>query len=146
LFGDGKSLPGGTGGGRGAGALFGGGGGGGDVTVSSALAKALEKDAGKYRWVAATSGSQSAASIELATGGDPVMAIGGFNGEGGKLTLAEFERYVEKGDIHYYIASAGNGGGPGGGGSTESISSWVKAHFKSVTVGGQTLYDLTERI
>ncbi len=118
------------------------------VTVSSALAKALETDAGSYRWVAATSGSQSAASIELATGGEPVMAIGGFNNEGGKLTLAEFERYVDKGEIHYYIASSGNGGGPGGGpgggSSTESISSWVKAHFKSVTIGGPTVYDLTK--
>ncbi len=142
LFGNGtppsgKAARGGTTGGR-----FSGGAGGMDVTVSSALAKALETDAGKYRWVAATSGSQSAASIELATGGEPVMAIGGFNNEGGKLTLAEFERYVEKGDIHYYIASGG-GGGPGGADATESISTWVKAHFKSVTIGGQTVYDLT---
>jgi 4-amino-4-deoxy-L-arabinose transferase-like glycosyltransferase len=155
LFGDGTSLPGGTGGRSAAGSPFGGGGGG--VTVSSALAKALEKDAGTYRWVAATSGSQSAASIELATGGDAVMAIGGFSGEGGQITLAEFERHVEKGEIHYYIGSTGNGGGPGGGGSTgngggprgggstEGISSWVKAHFKAVTIGGQTLYDLTQR-
>jgi len=30
------------------------------------------------RWVAATMGSTSAATYELATGGDPVMAIGGF--------------------------------------------------------------------
>ncbi len=145
LFGDGTPPSGATGGGRSTGARSGATAGGGmGVTVSSALAKALEKDAGSYRWVAATSGSQSAASIELATGGEPVMAIGGFNNQGGKLTLAEFERYVDKGEIHYYIASSGNGGGPGGGSSTESISSWVKAHFKSVTIGGQTVYDLTE--
>jgi len=112
--------------------------------VSTALAKALETDAGSYRWVAATSGSQNAASIELATGGAPVMAIGGFNNEGGKLTLAEFERYVAKGDIHYYLSSGGSGGGPGGGSSTESISTWVKAHFKSETIGGQTVYNLTK--
>ena len=72
------------------------------------------------------------------------MAIGGFNNEGGKLTLAEFERYVAKGDIHYYIASGGSAGGPGGGSSTESIASWVKEHFKSETIGGQTVYDLTQ--
>ena len=114
------------------------------VTVSSSLAKALELDAGKYRWVAATSGSQSAAGIELATGGEAVMAIGGFNNEGGKLTLTEFERYVAKGDIHYYLASSGSAGGPGGGSSTESIASWVKEHFKSETIGGQTVYDLTQ--
>jgi hypothetical protein len=90
---------------------------------------------------------QSAASLELATGGEPAMAIGGFNNEGGHLTLAEFERYVAAGDIHCYLASGGVGGGPGGGmrsHSTSSITSWVEAHFKSVKIGGQTVYDLTQ--
>ena len=96
------------------GATTGGGVPGGQTPVSAALTQALKADAGRYRWVAATSGSQSAASLELATGGEPVMAIGGFSGEGGQLTLAQFESYVKAGDIHYYIASGG-GGGPGGG-------------------------------
>jgi hypothetical protein len=149
----------------------GGGGAGGQTDVSSALKKALESDAGKFRWVAAASGSQSAASLELATGGEPVMAIGGFNNEGGNLTLAEFKRYVAAGDIHYYLASSGMGGaaggassfglrgttggkpaggtggapgGAGGASSTSSITSWVEAHFKSVKIGGQTVYDLTQ--
>jgi hypothetical protein len=74
----------------------------------------LETGVSRYRWIAATSGSQSAASLELATAGDPVMAIGGFDNEGGQLTLAQFERYVKAGDIHYYIVSSG---GPGGGGT-----------------------------
>jgi 4-amino-4-deoxy-L-arabinose transferase-like glycosyltransferase len=149
-----------------------GGGARGQTDVSSALKQALESDAGKFRWVAAVSGSQSAASLELATGGQPVMAIGGFNNEGGNLRLAEFKRYVTAGDIHYYLASSGMGGAPGagsssglggttasrpgaiagagpggdGGGasSTSSITSWVEAHFKSVKIGGQTVYDLTQ--
>jgi hypothetical protein len=110
--------------------------------VSAALVKALETNAGSYRWVAATSGSQSAASLELATGGEPVMAIGGFSGQGGELTLAQFETYAKAGDIHYYMGSSG--GGPGGGGSTSSITSWVKAHYTAVTIGGETLYDLAQ--
>jgi len=93
-----------------------GGGGGGSVTVDSALAKALEAGSGRYRWVAAVSGSQSAASLELATGGAPVMAIGGFDNEGGHLTLAQFKEYVARGEIHYYIATSGGPGGHGGGG------------------------------
>jgi hypothetical protein len=115
--------------------------------VSTALKQALESDAGRFRWVAAVSGSQTAASLELATGGEPVMAIGGFNNEGGRLTLAEFEKYVKQGDIHYYLASGGSGGGPGGGmgsSSISSITSWVEAHFKSVKIGGETVYDLTQ--
>jgi hypothetical protein len=148
----------GTGRSAGAGVPSGGGGPGGQTTVSSALKKALEADAGKYRWVAAVSGSQTAASLELGTGGEPVMAIGGFNNQGGNLSLAQFKAYVGKGEIHYYIASGSGGGagvgaggapgggaGPGGGSSSSSaISSWVKAHFKAVTVGEQTLYDLTQ--
>jgi 4-amino-4-deoxy-L-arabinose transferase-like glycosyltransferase len=132
-------------GGSGRGAVAGGA--GGQTDVSAAVKKALESDAGRYRWVAAVSGSQTAASLELATGGEPVMAIGGFNNEGGRLTLAQFERYVKQGDIHYYFASTGNGGGPGGGmgaSSVSSITSWVQAHFKSVQIGGQTVYDLTQ--
>ena len=70
-----------------------------------ALVAALKSGASGYRWAAATSGSQSAASLELATGGVPVMAIGGFSGQGGNLSLAQFEAYVKAGDIHYYIAS-----------------------------------------
>jgi 4-amino-4-deoxy-L-arabinose transferase-like glycosyltransferase len=120
-------------------------GGAGGVTVSSALAAVLEKGASHYRWVAATSGSSSAASLELATGGKPVMAIGGFNGNGGELTLAQFEAYVAKGEIHYYADLAGGGGfGLAGSGasSTSEIETWVAAHYKSETVGGVTLYVL----
>lgn len=112
--------------------------------MSSALAKALEADASHYRWVAATDGSQNAASLELATGGDAVMAIGGFNGEGGNISLAQFEKYAAEGDIHYYIVSGGQGGGPGGAGDSEQITSWVESHFESQTIGGTTVYNLTE--
>jgi 4-amino-4-deoxy-L-arabinose transferase-like glycosyltransferase len=122
---------------------IGGGGARGDTTVSSALVSALKSNAGRYRWVAATSGSQSAASLELATGGAPVMAIGGFDNQGGNITLAQFKQYVASGQIHYYLAAGGGFSGPGGGGSASQITTWVKAHFKSVTIGGQTVYDLT---
>jgi 4-amino-4-deoxy-L-arabinose transferase-like glycosyltransferase len=115
--------------------------------VSTALVAALKSGASEYRWAAATSGSQSAASLELATGGVPVMAIGGFNGQGGNLSLAQFEAYAKAGNIHYYIASGagGNfGGGPGDGSSTSAITNWIKAHYRANTIGGQTVYDLTQ--
>jgi 4-amino-4-deoxy-L-arabinose transferase-like glycosyltransferase len=171
---------------------FGSGGAGpGAGTTNSALVAALKSGASGYRWAAATSGSQSAATLELATGGVPVMAIGGFNNQGGNLSLAQFEAYVKAGDIHYYIASTGGmgGGAPTGGmsgsaptgatgrgaaagrhltppsigsrgapggstgrtgspggaaGSSSEITSWVKAHYRAVTIGGQTVYDLTQ--
>ncbi|MGW0771671.1 ArnT family glycosyltransferase [Streptomyces sp. NPDC002676] len=115
------------------------------ANVSSAARKLLEKDAGKYTWVAAGIGSQNAASYQLATG-DPVMAIGGFNGTDPSPTPAQFKKYVAQGRIHYFIAGGGMGGGMGGGNGTSSrITSWVQSNFKKVTVGSATFYDLTRR-
>jgi 4-amino-4-deoxy-L-arabinose transferase-like glycosyltransferase len=128
--------------------LAGGRAGGGGGTVNAELARLLESDASSYRWIAAVDGSQTAASIELATSGDPVMAIGGFNGNGGNLSLRAFEAYVKDGDIHYYIggdSGGGGAGGPGGGSGSSSaaIAQWVESHFRSETVDGETVYVLT---
>ena len=109
-----------------------------------------------YRWVLATVGANEAAGYQLATG-DAVMAIGGFNGSDPAPTLAEFEKLVAAGEIHYFIGSgyigsgyigsgyigsgyigSGAGGGPGGAGGSSAgtqITSWVEAHFSSTTVG-----------
>jgi len=123
--------------------VSGAGGPGGGATVDAALTRALRQHASSYRWVAATFGSTTAASLELASG-QPVMAIGGFNGEGGDLSLATFEAYVAKGEIHYFIASGTGGGGPGGSSTSDAaITSWVESHFTRTTIGGRTVYDLT---
>ena len=116
------------------------------ANVSSAAKSLLEKDASKYTWVAASIGSQNAASYQLATG-DPVMAIGGFNGTDPSPTLAQFKQYVAEGKIHYFIAGGGMGGGMGGSsnGTSSQISSWVQSTFKKVTVGSATFYDLTQK-
>jgi 4-amino-4-deoxy-L-arabinose transferase-like glycosyltransferase len=134
-------TPGRTGGFGGRGGGFGGGGLGGSTTVSSALVKLLEQDASSYKWVAATEGSEGAAPLELATG-DAVMAIGGFNGTDPWPTLAAFEAAVAKHQIHYYVGQGSQSFGGGQGSST--IASWVAAHFKSETVGGETVYNLTQ--
>jgi 4-amino-4-deoxy-L-arabinose transferase-like glycosyltransferase len=122
--------------------LAGGGGLSGSTQVNSTLIKLLETDASKYKWIAATEGSQGAAPIELATGGDAVVAIGGFNGTDPAPTLAEFESMVAKHEIHYYIGQGSNSFGGGSGSS--AIASWVSAHFTAQTVGGATVYNLTQ--
>ncbi len=132
-------APGGTGGRGGTGGP--GGGLGGSTQVSSALAQLLEQDASSYKWVAATEGSEEAAPLELATG-DAVMAIGGFNGTDPWPTLAVFEELVAKHEVHYYVGQGSQSFGGGRGSS--AIASWVAAHFKKETVGGQTVYDLTQ--
>lgn len=150
---------------------FGGGRGLGDSTVSAAAAAKLTANASRYTWIAATASAQTASGIEVATG-RAVMAIGGFTGSDNAITLAHFEQLVAQGRIHYYIAGGGgpgggigagpgggSGGGPGGGagasaraggpgmggGVSETIATWVAKHFRSTTVGGLTVYDLTQR-
>ncbi|MFF7447716.1 MULTISPECIES: glycosyltransferase family 39 protein [unclassified Streptomyces] len=130
------------------GGMAGGGGAGGllnGATVSAEAKKLLETDSGDYIWAAAAIGSQNAASYQLSTG-EPVMAIGGFNGTDPSPTLAQFKQYVADGRIHYFISS-GSGGGMGGSGNGTSsqITSWVEANFKKVTVGSATFYDLTQK-
>jgi hypothetical protein len=132
--------------------------------VSSALVKLLKSGASRYKWAAATDGSDSAASMELAAGGVPVMGIGGFTGSDPAPALAAFEKLVSSREIHYYVAGgaggfagrgaggfAGRGAGglgrAGGAGGTRTdaaqISAWVDAHFTAETVGGITVYNLT---
>ncbi|MFD9405498.1 glycosyltransferase family 39 protein [Streptomyces sp. NPDC059989] len=112
--------------------------------VGAEAKAALRADAGEYTWAAAAVGSQNAASYQLASG-EPVMAIGGFNGSDPSPTLEQFKTYVQEGRIHYFIARGGTragGGGPGGATGT-AIENWIKATFKATTVGGATFYDLT---
>jgi 4-amino-4-deoxy-L-arabinose transferase-like glycosyltransferase len=129
------------------------GGGGGGVggllngaSVSSEAKKLLETDSSEYTWAAAAIGAQNAASYQLSTG-EPVMAIGGFNGSDPSPTLAQFKKYVEDGKIHYFISSGSGGGmmGGGSGGTSSQITSWVEKNFKKVTVGSATFYDLTRK-
>ncbi|KAB2349085.1 glycosyltransferase family 39 protein [Actinomadura rudentiformis] len=141
--------PGGLGGARGGG--MGGGPGGllNATTPSAELTALLKADAGSYTWVAAAVRSNNAAGYQLATG-EPVMAVGGFNGTDPAPTLARFQQYVREKKIHYFIGGGtgwGLGGGmgrsSGGSDAAQQISTWVTANFTPRTVGGVTIYDLT---
>lgn len=139
-FRSGQGFP--AAGGRGGGFSRGGFGGGlgGDTQVSGALTTLLKKNASQYTWVAATEGSQEAAPLQLATG-EAVMAIGGFNGTDPWPTLTWFQEAVAKHEIHYYLGR--NSQSFGGSSGSSAITAWVAAHYKSTTVGGVTVYDLT---
>ena len=97
-------------------------------------------------WSAAVATSQTAASLELASG-TAVMATGGWSGSDAAVTLEQFQADVAAGEISYYVGG-GQGGGPGGGpgGDSDSTSSriaqWVEANYTATTVGGRTVYDL----
>ena len=118
-----------------------GGGLGGSTQVSSAVTKLLTGGAAGYRWAAATVGAESAAPFQLASG-EPVMAIGGFNGTDQAPTLAQFKTMVAAHEVHYFIGANGHTFG-GGSGDAAQITSWVESHFTKQTVGGETVYNLT---
>ncbi|MFI6304192.1 glycosyltransferase family 39 protein [Amycolatopsis thailandensis] len=107
-----------------------------EESASTELGTALA--ATTTKWAAATSSSQSAANLELASG-KSVIGIGGWSGSDPAPTLAEFQQYVADGAITYYV-EGGRGGGPGGG--SNEISEWVAANFTATTVGEQTVYRL----
>lgn len=99
------------------------------------------------RWAAATVGSHTAGSLELATG-TSIMAIGGFSGGDNSPSLEQFQAYVAAGQIHYFIVGnrpgGGHRGGPGGeSGVGTQITQWVQQHFTAQDVGGTEVYDLT---
>lgn len=122
----------------GAGGLLGGG------DVDDELAAALKEDADSYRWVAATVGSQNAASYQLATECS-VMPIGGFNGSDPSPTLEQFQEWVSEGLIHYFIGGGVGGGTQIGGSDTSSqITAWVEENFTATTIGAVTVYDMTQ--
>jgi 4-amino-4-deoxy-L-arabinose transferase-like glycosyltransferase len=113
-------------------------------TPSEEMVALLRQNASSYTWVAATIRSNSASGYQLASG-QPVMAIGGFNGTDPAPTLQQFQQYVGDGKIHYFIGGGGGDGPRSSGGSnySQQISDWVTANFTATTVGGSTVYDLT---
>jgi 4-amino-4-deoxy-L-arabinose transferase-like glycosyltransferase len=124
-----------------------GGGGGGmggllnGTSVSSEVLALLTTSASDYTWVAATTGSQNAASYQLASG-SAVMAIGGFNGSDPSPTLAQFQADVAAGKIHYYIGGTITQSSSGSD-TASQIATWVAENFTAQTVGSTTIYDLT---
>jgi hypothetical protein len=91
--------------------------------------------------VAATIGANNAAGYQLATE-LPVMPLGGFNGSDPSPTLAQFQEYVSKGEVHWFIGGGVGLHSAGGSRSSQAIAAWVEGNFMPQTVGGITMYDL----
>jgi 4-amino-4-deoxy-L-arabinose transferase-like glycosyltransferase len=123
---------GGTGGGAGGAGRAGGGRG---ATVSQALISYLVAHRDGATWLAAVPGSSTAAEIILATGGLPVMAMGGFTGNDPAPTLAQLRQYIDQGRLRYVVAGGGKGGGGGG---TSLVDPWVEQNCTVVSVAGVT--------
>jgi 4-amino-4-deoxy-L-arabinose transferase-like glycosyltransferase len=115
----------------------------GTTTPDAEVVTLLRADADRYRWAAATVGSNNAAGLQLASG-QPVMALGGFNGTDPAPTLHQFQEMVRSGQIHYFAASSGRMmRGNTGSDAAQQITEWVAGNYTATTVAGATLYDLT---
>lgn len=156
------------------GAPSGGFGGGSDATPGKEMVKLLQQSASKFTWAAATVGSQSSAPYQLATsepimdiggftGSDPTPTLSQFEkyvSEGkihyfisGGMNSGRMSGNFSNGTAaNSSTNGAGNGGpfggnfqnSPMGGQSNSAITTWVQNHFKSTTVDGVTVYDLTK--
>jgi 4-amino-4-deoxy-L-arabinose transferase-like glycosyltransferase len=87
-------------------------------TLDSGLVTYLEKHRSGARYLVATATSSYASLFILKTG-QPVMALGGYQGWDKILTLAQLKRLVANGTIRFFLLSGSSSsrstGGPGGG-------------------------------
>ena len=112
--------------------------------ANSQLVQYLIEHQNGATWLVTVASANESAAIQL-TSGQPVMAVGGFNGSDTPLTLEQFKQLVKAGKVKYYaISSHGRGGGGPGGGNNE-ITTWVKQTGTVVNYGGSdvTLYELS---
>ncbi|GAA3559792.1 glycosyltransferase family 39 protein [Amycolatopsis ultiminotia] len=108
------------------------------------LTALLTADPSRYTWVAATVGSNNAAGYQLGSG-QPVLAVGGFNGTDPYPTLEQFRQWVHDGKIHYFLGEGMSmrGGDSSGSDEAEQIAAWVAEQYQPTTVDSVVVYDLT---
>lgn len=96
--------------------------------VSTGLVDFLTRNRQGEKYLVAVSSATSAAPIILQTG-EPVMAVGGFQGSDPILTTEKLEKMVSDGEIRYFMVQ----GAGGGMGAQSQITSWVIKNGKEVS-------------
>ena len=112
--------------------------------ADSQLVQYLVEHQNGATWLVAVASANESAAIQL-TSGQPVMAVGGFNGSDTPLTLEQFKQLVKDGKVNYYAISSHGHGGGGPGGRNNEITAWVKQTGTVINYGGSdvTLYELS---
>ena len=122
--------------------------GGQTLQVNQQLLAYLEAHRGSSSYLVATSSSQTAAPYIIVSG-QPVMALGGFNGSDQILSLSQLQALVRAGTVRYFLLDGGFGGpGGGAGGGNAQLTQWVQSSCAQVpasdyggaSTGGGTLY------
>lgn len=146
-------FPGGGSGGDGFGRGFGGGGRANRGPDGSSLDAAtgpnrqildyLVANRGSARWIVAANSSNESAPIQLASG-EPVMTMGGFNGQDPAPTLDQLKQYIASGALRFVIGNTLGGFGGPTFGQDSGIDAWVQTNCTVVNLSGAPgvgLYD-----
>jgi 4-amino-4-deoxy-L-arabinose transferase-like glycosyltransferase len=115
---------------------------GGGGSLSATTLAYLKAHQGSAKYLVAATGSQTTASIILATG-KAVVTIGGFSGQDPAPTVSQLAAMVARGELRYVLVSGGGMGGPGGS-SSSALTTWVKQHGTAVEDAGVTTGTLYE--
>jgi 4-amino-4-deoxy-L-arabinose transferase-like glycosyltransferase len=109
-------------------------------TTETALMKYLVANKGGAQYMVAVAGAGAAEPLILATG-EPVMAMGGFNGADDAPSLVQFQQLVAEKKVRYVLSGGDQGGGPGGipgqgGFAAAGSDAWVQVAATEFTPGG----------
>ena len=105
------------------------------LQVNQQLLAYLEAHRGLATYLFAASSSQTAAPYIIVSG-QPVMALGGFNGSDQILSLSQLQALVRAGTVRYFLLDGGGFGGPGGGGAgggNAQLTQWVQSSCAQVS-------------
>lgn len=100
---------------------------------NSKLIEFLENNKGNEKYLVAVPSAMNYASDIILKTGEPVMTIGGFSGSDKIITLDQFKKLAENGDIRYAIVNGIDGkAGASRNGSNSDIMNWIKENGKLV--------------
>ena len=91
----------------------------------SGLIEYLEQNRDGALYLAMTPSSMNLGAELILQSGEPVMALGGFNGGDSPLTVEEFAQMVEDGEVKYVVMRGGQN-------ANQEIFRWIKNHSRIV--------------
>ena len=104
----------------------------------SQLISYLKKNRNGAKYLLATFGAQTAARFITQTG-EPILPIGGFDGQDPTPSLAEFQKLVSEGQLRFVLANTGVGN-RGDTSHSQTILSWVASNCTIDTNTSEGLY------
>lgn len=104
--------------------------------IDPRLVDFLQQNKGEARWLAATLTAMSASPLIVAADGEPVMALGGYDGQDPMPTPQRFQELVRSGEVRFVIAPpAANGTNSFLKGPPVEVIKWATSTCRPVELG-----------